>query len=146
MPITDAEIQALKPKKKPYKVAIGGGAYLQVRPNGKKYWRLKYHLEGKETLYSLGVFPKTSLDAAKAARDSVKAHIRKGISPTVARREARLKAVHPEPLFLLGLSPHGALTIATDTHVITFTPRQTQALAAFLTASVQRQPGKDARQ
>jgi hypothetical protein len=137
MPITDAEIQALKPKKKPYKVAIGGGAYLQVRPDGKKYWRLKYQLDGKESLYSLGVFPKTTLDAAKAARDSVKALIRKGISPTVARREARMRATQPEPLFRLGLTPHAELTIATDTHVITFTSRQTQALTAFLTARVQ---------
>jgi hypothetical protein len=144
MPITDADIQALKPNKTSYKVSIGKGAYLQVRPDGKKYWRLKYHLDGKESVYSLGVFPKTSIDAAKAARDSAKALIRKGISPTVARREARLKAVPSEPLFQLDLSPYGELTIATETHVITFTTRQTQALTAFLTAMAQ--PEKVSRQ
>src|SRR5258708_3993121 len=118
MLITDADIQALQPKKRPYKLSIGEGAYLQVRPDGKKYWRLKCHLDGKESLYSLGVFPETSLDAAKTERDSVKALIRQGFSPTVARREARLKAGQPEPLFRLGLSPHGELSIAIDTHVM----------------------------
>ena len=135
MLITDAEILALKPTNKPYKVFIGDGIYLHVRPNGKKYWRLKYHLNGKENVYSLGVFPKVSLDTAKAARESVRAIIQEGINPAIARREARLKHMFHPPLFRLGLSINGALTIETDTNVLTLTYPQTQALQAFLTAN-----------
>ncbi len=58
MKIKDAEILALKPKGKPYKVCVGESIYILVKPDGKKYWRFRYHLAGKEGLYSLGVFPK----------------------------------------------------------------------------------------
>ena len=145
MTITDAEIQALKPKNRPYKISIGKGAYLQVWPNGTKYW-LKYSLNGKESVYSLGVFPKISADAAQAERESVKALIRQGINPTVARREARLTArpeartevIPREPIFRLGLSVKGELTIITETHAITFTSRHTRALADFLSSKMQK--------
>src|ERR1700721_3160375 len=121
MQITDAKLQALEPKKKPYKVSIGGGAYLLVRPDGKKYWRLKYHFDGKESLTSLGVFPETSLVAAKTARDSTRVLIRKGVNPVIAKRETRRKTFSREPLFRLGLSPNGRLSIETDTHPLIFT-------------------------
>jgi Arm DNA-binding domain len=132
MPITDSEIVALKPKAKPYKVSIGKGAYILVNPNGKKYWRLKYMLDGKENLCSIGPFPKVSIDAAKAASESARSLIREGINPSVARREARAKSVLAQPIFRLGLSINGALTIETDTQCLIISPQQTQALAAFL--------------
>ncbi len=104
MPVTDAEILALKPKSKPYKVSIGKGAYLLVMPNGHKYWRLKFYLNRKENAYALGVFPHVPIKAALAARDSARALIKEGINPAVARREAKRNAALREPLFLLALS------------------------------------------
>jgi hypothetical protein len=139
MPINDAYILALKPKRRPYKVSIGKGAFLLVRPDGKKYWRLKYHLDGKESTYSLGVFPRISVAAAMTARDSVKALVRKGIKPAPSSREEKRKALFPEPLFRLGFSIKGSLSIETETHVVTFTPRQTQALAVVLSAKLQKE-------
>lgn len=135
MPLTDAEILALKPKLKPYKVSIGKGAYLLVMPNGRKYWRLKYLLDGKESSYALGVFPQVPVKAALAARDSARSLIQDGVNPAGARREARRNAAFREPLFLLALSKQGALTIETDTDVLRLTSQQTQALAQFLTVS-----------
>jgi len=132
MPLTDADILALQPRQKPYKVFIGDGIFLHVRPNGKKYWRLRYWLEGREYLYSLGVFPKVSVDAAKAARASAKALIRRGINPSAARREARIKAASSETVLRLALSVDGALTIETDANALTLTFPQTRVLAAFL--------------
>jgi hypothetical protein len=102
-------------------------------PNGHKYWRLKYQLNGKEGLCALGVFPEVSIEGAQAARDSARALIQQGINPAVERREARRKAAFREPLFLLELSKSGELIIETDTNVLTLTLPQTQALAAFLT-------------
>jgi hypothetical protein len=137
MPITDAEVLTLKPKAKPYKVSIGEGAYLLVMPDGKKYWRLKYSLDGQESTYALGVFPKVSANAAKAARNLVKGLIRSGINPTVARRQARETAVPGEPVLRLGISKCGALTIETDTIAVTLTPPHTKALAHFLTSRIE---------
>jgi Arm DNA-binding domain len=137
MPISDAEILALKPRAKPYKVHMGKGVYLLVRPNGWKYWRLKYRLKGRESLYSLGVFPQVSIKGAKAARDSARSLIRQGINPSVARREAKAKAVATQAVFRLGLSKGGELTIETGTNALILTFAQTQALATFLTAGKQ---------
>jgi hypothetical protein len=45
-----------KPKDKPCKLSDGGGLYLEVMPNGSKYWRQKYRVNGKEKRLALGVY------------------------------------------------------------------------------------------
>jgi len=65
MPLTATEVKQTKPLSKPYKLADGGGLYLLAKPNGGKYWRLKYrHLEKKKVL-AMGVYPDLSLAEAK---------------------------------------------------------------------------------
>lgn len=44
MPLTAKACQAAQPKESPYKLADGGGMYLEVMPNGSKYWRLEMHV------------------------------------------------------------------------------------------------------
>ena len=51
---TDALSRAAKPKEKEYKLAAGEGLYLFVRPNGRKFWKLKYRYVGKEQKLSQG--------------------------------------------------------------------------------------------
>ena len=46
--ISDAALRAAKPSDKPYKIAVGDGLYLEIKPNGSKLWRWKYRLLGKE--------------------------------------------------------------------------------------------------
>lgn len=48
-----------------YRLAEGGGMYLEVMPNGSKYWRLKYRFDGKEKRSALGVYPLVSLTSAR---------------------------------------------------------------------------------
>lgn len=55
--LTVKEIDAAKPKEKPYKLSDGDGLYLEVMPNGSRYWRLKYRFGGKEKRLALGVYP-----------------------------------------------------------------------------------------
>jgi hypothetical protein len=43
-----------KPKKS-YKLSDGGGMYLEVMPNGSKYWRMKYRFGGKKNVLPLVV-------------------------------------------------------------------------------------------
>ena len=44
MPLTDAAIRSAKPQNKTAKMFDGGGLYLEVDPNGGKWWRLKYRV------------------------------------------------------------------------------------------------------
>ncbi|MDS0849240.1 Arm DNA-binding domain-containing protein [Burkholderia cenocepacia] len=51
-PLTDLKVRRAKPAEQPYRLADGKGLYLQVMPNGSKYWRMKYRFDGKEKLAS----------------------------------------------------------------------------------------------
>ena len=53
---------------KPYKMADGGGLYLEVDPSGGKHWRFKYRFP-KEKRISLGVYPDVGLADARKERD-----------------------------------------------------------------------------
>ena len=52
--------------------------FLEITPSGAKRWRLKYRYAGKENLLSLGVYPETTLAAARAARDTARALLKAG--------------------------------------------------------------------
>ncbi len=60
-----------KPKDKTYKMAVGGGLYLEVSAEGSKYWRMKYRLpsDKKEDRLAFGVWPTVTLAQARAKRD-----------------------------------------------------------------------------
>jgi hypothetical protein len=57
MALTDTSIRNAKPAQKPYKLYDSGGLFIQITPNGGKWWRFKYRFEGKEKLLSLGTYP-----------------------------------------------------------------------------------------
>lgn len=78
-----AEIVALPPKEKAYKVSFGGAPYLLVSPEGHKYWRYKYRFGGREKNYSIGVFPDVSLRQAMQTRDDAKELLRTGVDPVI---------------------------------------------------------------
>lgn len=91
MPLTDKQIQALKPEAKSKKYFDGNGLYLEVAPAGGKWWRLKYRINGVEKRISLGVYPDVSL---KKAREKAFAHrkiVDEGFDPSVERRREHLK-------------------------------------------------------
>lgn len=84
------QVDTAKPKDKPYKLADGGGLYLLIKPNGGKYWRLKYRVAGKEKLLALGVYPEVTLADARAKREEAKRGISGGIDPMEAKREEKI--------------------------------------------------------
>ncbi|MBR7956108.1 tyrosine-type recombinase/integrase [Burkholderia cenocepacia] len=91
MPLTDVAVRAAKPREKSYKLADGHGMYLEVMPNGSKYWRLKYRVDGKEKRVALGVYPAVSLLAARKARDEVKGQLRAGLDPSHEKKRVKLQ-------------------------------------------------------
>lgn len=61
MPLNARQVETAKPKDKEYKLTDERGLYLLVKPNGSKYWRLKYRIAGKENKLAIGVYPDFSL-------------------------------------------------------------------------------------
>ncbi len=90
MPLTDTAAKNAKPKDKPYRIADGGGMYLEVMPTGAKYWRWKYRFATKEKRLALGVYPDVSLAAARIKREEQRLILKSGIDPAQSRREAKL--------------------------------------------------------
>ncbi|MEC5397927.1 tyrosine-type recombinase/integrase [Uliginosibacterium sp. H1] len=86
MPLTDLQARKALPKDKPYRLADGAGMYLEVHPNGSKYWRLKYRFANKEKRLALGVYPDTSLGEAREQRDEARKLLAAGVDPGLARR------------------------------------------------------------
>jgi integrase len=92
--LTDTVIRNTKPREKPYKLADAGGLYMLVNPNGSHWWRLKYRVEGREKLISLGVYPDVTLKDARERRDAARRLIANGIDPG-AKRKAE-KSAHAD--------------------------------------------------
>lgn len=78
-----------KPKEKLYRLFDEKGLYLEVMPNGSKYWRMKYRFNGKDKRIAFGVFPEVSLADARVRRDEARKLVYEGTDPAFARKEDR---------------------------------------------------------
>lgn len=88
-------VENAKPKDKPYKLFDGGGLFLLVQPDGRKYWRLKYRFAGKEKLLAIGVFDdkgKHGVTLAQAREEKIKASrlLADGKDPGLERKQEKL--------------------------------------------------------
>lgn len=90
MPLTATAVSQAKPKAKQYKLSDSHGLFLQVMPNGSKYWRYKYRFAGKEKVLALGVFPDVSLKDARIARQEARHSLDKGVDPGAVRKVEKL--------------------------------------------------------
>ena len=93
MPLTDRQIKNAKPADKAYKLADGGGLYLQVTPAGGKLWRLKYRVGDKEKLLSIGKYPLISLLEAWEAVESARRLLAAGQDPGEAKKQAKQERI-----------------------------------------------------
>lgn len=91
MKLTATQIKNAKPREKPYKLSDGEGMYLLVAAKGGKSWRLKYRIDGKEKLLSLGVYPEVSLRDARERRADARKAVAAGIDPS-AKKQAEKRA------------------------------------------------------
>ena len=51
--------------------------------------QLKYRMDGKERLFSIGVYPEVSLAQARRAKDEARAKLAAGIDPSEAKQEEK---------------------------------------------------------
>ena len=86
MPLTDTAIRKAKPTDKTQRLYDGGGLYVELAPNGGKWWRLKYRHGGKEKRLSLGTYPDTGLADARAKRDEARKLLAAGVDPGEHRK------------------------------------------------------------
>ncbi|EGK4156556.1 integrase arm-type DNA-binding domain-containing protein [Escherichia coli] len=90
MPLTDIKAKNAKPLEKEYKLTDGFGMFLRVTPKGSKYWQMAYRFEGKQKLFSIGVYPAVSLSDARQRRDEARRLLAQGIDPN-AKKQAEVK-------------------------------------------------------
>ena len=67
----------MKPENKKYSVSDGRGLIIEVRPNGAKYWVIRYWVDRKEKRKHIGSYPEISLKEArvKAVEERAKTFI-----------------------------------------------------------------------
>src|SRR3546814_4475680 len=90
--LTDVAARNARPKTQPYKLSTGGGLYLEVMPNGAKYWRMKYRHAGREKRLAIGVYPEISLKRSLVERDRARLALYEDRDPSGEKKVAKLKA------------------------------------------------------
>ena len=91
--LTDPKCKNAKPKDKTYKLADEKSLYLEVMPNGAKYWHMKYRFGGKEKRLAFGVYPETGLKEARAKRDEARKLLADGADPGETRKAMKAAQV-----------------------------------------------------
>lgn len=84
--LTIKQIEAAKPKDKPYRLLDGNGLYLYIPASGKKVWQLRYKIEGKEKVLTVGKYPLMSLQEARDKAWLAKKDISVGVDPVKAKK------------------------------------------------------------
>ena len=81
--LTAAAIRSARPKPAAYKLADAGGLHLYVAPNGRKSFRMRFRIAGKEQLLTIGAWPEISLDAARVRAAEAREQLARGADPRV---------------------------------------------------------------
>lgn len=84
--LTIKQIDAAKPKDKPYRLLDSNGLYLYVPVTGKKVWQLRYKLCGKEKVLTVGKYPLMSLQEARDKAWLAKKDVSVGVDPVKAKK------------------------------------------------------------
>ncbi len=93
MALTDTAIRNAKAKDKPYKISDAQGMHLLIKPNGGKYWRLKYRIAGREKILALGVYPETTLAEAREKKTQARKLLATNIDPSQSKKEEKLQTL-----------------------------------------------------
>ena len=87
--LNDTRVRSAKSREKAFKLSDERGLFLLVMPTGSRLWRLKYRVNGREKLISLGAYPDVTLKRAREKRDAARRLIADGIDPSVQRKAER---------------------------------------------------------
>lgn len=116
MPLTDVKIRQAKPAEKPYKLSDGHGLHLLVQVNGKKAWRYRYRLAGKENMYALGFYPEINLAQAREEHARAARLVAGGTHPAHERAKGKAERLaQNEDTFRVMAEEWMATKVATET-------------------------------
>ncbi len=87
--LKDVSIRTAKPEEKDKRLNDGDGLYLLVKPNGSKWWRFDYTVDGKRKTLSVGVYPAVSLADARNRAAKARATVAADNDPSDERKEVR---------------------------------------------------------
>jgi integrase len=88
--VSDTSIRNVKPRERPFKLALGRGLCLLVTPDGRRFWRLRYKFAGKEKMLSFGEYPFVTLKEAEAKAAAARSALARDEDPSELRRQAKL--------------------------------------------------------
>ena len=86
---TVAELNALRPGPREYKLYGKDGLIVLVTPKGAKHWRWKFKLKGRASTLALGSYPAVSLAEATARLADAKRKRANGVDPVAENRRAK---------------------------------------------------------
>ena len=92
MKLTDKECKNAKSSSKVARLRDGHGLVLEIRPNGGRYWRMKYRFAGKEKMLAFGVYPEVTLAEARLKREEARKLLSQNIDPMIVKREKKISA------------------------------------------------------
>ena len=87
--LTDAKVRKIKPSEKKTKYPDEKSMYLEVTPSGGMHWRMKFRINGKENIFSIGSYPETTLAQARRIRDEARLKLKDGINPNEAKKQKK---------------------------------------------------------
>ncbi|KFD19717.1 site-specific recombinase/phage integrase [Tatumella ptyseos ATCC 33301] len=85
--LTVKQIEAAKPKDKPYRILDANGLYLYVPVSGKKVWQLRYKISGKEKVMTVGKYPFMSLQEAREKSYEARKTVSEGFDPVQSKKK-----------------------------------------------------------
>ena len=81
-----AALKAAVTAGKARKISDGGGLVLDARPTGAGWWRLRYWMDAREGMLSLGTYPEVPLTKAREKAREARALVAAGTDPSGARK------------------------------------------------------------
>ncbi len=136
--LTDIKCKSAQVSEKARKLSDEKGLYLEVMPNGGKYWRMKFRFADKEKRLAFGVYPEVTLAEARERRDEARKLLRDGIDPSQAKKDRQLQHMLK--------NENSFLTIALEWHDVwksTLTPKHASAVLRRLEKDVFPELGAD---
>jgi integrase len=88
MALSDIQIRRTD---KPGKYTDGRGLFLQVAPNGGKYWRYAYRFGEKQKTLALGIYPDIGLAKAREWHQEARTQLAQGVDPGAQKQAAKAR-------------------------------------------------------
>lgn len=86
--LTKEKIAAAIHKDKSYRLVDGNGLYIDMQPNGKKTWRVRFHLDNKPRIFTIGPYPLIPITQARYIAVTVRQQARRGIDPVKVKQQS----------------------------------------------------------